>query len=316
MRAVFPLRSLVPALLSGLFAPAVAHASCGASFCSINTQWNVQGVWSEPGLRLDLRQEFIAQDQPLHRDAKVALGAIRRHHDEVRTINRNTLLTLDYGASPQWGLALTLPWINRDHFHIHNHQGVPLEARWDINEPGDARLLGRFQPEDSPIGWLFGVKLPTGDFESANASGDVAERSLQPGSGTTDVLLGASWHSGASASALSWFAQGLWQRAVDERGDYRPGYRLGLDAGLRYAAGRRVGLMVQLNGLAQGRDHGLEGEPEDSGQRAIFLSPGASVALGTSTQIYAFLQQPVYQRVNGVQLVAEQLYAAGLSIRF
>jgi hypothetical protein len=32
--------------------------------------------------------------------------------------------------------------------------------------------------------------------------------------------------------------------------------------------------------------------------------------------VYAFVQFPVYQRVNGVQLVADRSYAAGVSAQF
>jgi hypothetical protein len=316
MRAVFSLRRIIPALILTLLPLTHAHASCGASYCTVNTQWQVQGVWNEPGLRLDLRQEFIDQDQTLSRDDKVAIGAIHKHHDEVRTINRNTLLTLDYGFSPEWGVALTLPWVNRDHFHIHNHHGVPIDERWHIDELGDVRLLGRFQPESSSVSWLFGIKLPTGEIEFENENGDEAERSLQPGTGTSDVLLGAAWRSAASGSALSWFAQGLWQKPLAEHRDYRAGYQLGLDGGLRYAATPHFGFMAQLNGLWQDRERGRQGEPADSGKRAVFFSPGVSLALGEAAQAYVFLQQPLYHRVNGVQLTADQAWAAGLSLRF
>jgi hypothetical protein len=39
--------------------------------------------------------------------------------------------------------------------------------------------------------------------------------------------------------------------------------------------------------------------------------PGVSVALGDKTGAYGFDQVPLYQRVNGVQLVADWSVAAG-----
>ena len=45
--------------------------------------------------------------------------------------------------------------------------------------------------ELSFFGLSFGLKLPTGEFDVRNAMGALAERSLQPGTGTTDLLLGA-----------------------------------------------------------------------------------------------------------------------------
>jgi len=43
-------------LYAALALPALpASASCGAAFCSLNTNWDVQGAVTEPGLRADLR---------------------------------------------------------------------------------------------------------------------------------------------------------------------------------------------------------------------------------------------------------------------
>src|SRR5262245_25006260 len=73
-----------------------AQGSCGTAFCMVNTNWGMQGVSNERGARFDLRYEFIDQDQPMSGSRKVGVGEIRQHHDEVRTINRNWLATLDY----------------------------------------------------------------------------------------------------------------------------------------------------------------------------------------------------------------------------
>lgn len=308
-------RARLAALLLPVLLPATAAASCGASFCPLNTQWEVQGQGSGPGLRLDLRQEYIDQDQLRTGHTTVAVGQVPVHHDELETLNRNTLLGLDYGGEG-WGVNLTLPWVNRDHRHIHHHMGTDHLEQWNLDGLGDARLLGRLGVGDSTLQLLGGVKLPTGEFQEVNADGDAAERGLQAGTGTTDFLLGMGWHEHLPQAGLSVFTQWLWQQPVQERKDFRPGYQVSLDAGLRYAAGPRWSLMMQLNGQARGREHGPEGEPDDSGGRYVFVSPGASLQLTTNTQVYAFLQQPLYQHVNGVQLTADQAWAAGLSVRF
>ena len=120
-------------------------ASCGAAFCMVNTSWNTQGVWTEPGVRFDLRFEYIDQDQPMAGDSKVGVGEISQHHDEVRTINRNWLATVDYAFNAEWGVSATLPLIDRDHTHIHNHRGAKLTESWSFRELGDVRVLGRRQ---------------------------------------------------------------------------------------------------------------------------------------------------------------------------
>lgn len=314
-----PLAALMAA--AQLACPVVVQASCGSAFCGVNTSWDAQGLWDRPGLRADLRFEYIDQDQPRHGSDKVALGEIDRHHDEVRTINRNWLLNLDYGFDAHWGVSLVVPYVGRDHDHIHNHHGHQLPEAWDFSELGDVRLIGRYQfaPQafqDGRYGLKFGVKLPSGDHEVENAGGDRAERTLQPGSGTTDVILGAYFQHSGVDSRLRWFGQVLWQQPLAERADYRPGYQLSLDAGLSYGVSERLSALLQANVQIEGRDSGAEAEREDSGSRLLALSPGVAYALTRTTQVYAFVQLPVYQYVNGVQLTADAAYVAGVSLAF
>lgn len=301
-----------------------AQASCGASFCTVNTNWNMQGVAVEPGWRFDLRGEYVDQDSPRAGDDKVALGQIRRHHDEVETKNRNVMATLDYAYDDRWGVSVTAPVVEREHLHIHNHRGAKIPERWDFTSLGDVRLLGRYQwrtenAENASLGYYglnFGVKLPTGSIRERNQDGDLAERSLQPGTGSTDLMLGA-YHSRLLANSNSaLFVQGLLQHRLATREDYKPGNRLSLDAGYRYDATPRLGLMLQFNALFVAKDKGLEAEPNDSGGSFLFVSPGVSYAIAQNVQLYGFFQQPLRQHVNGVQLTQDWSVASGVSVRF
>jgi hypothetical protein len=74
--------------------------------------------------------------------------------------------------------------------------------------------------------------------------------------------------------------------------------------------------MLQLNYHVKDRDSGANAEPDDSGQRALFLSPGVSWNFAKRAQLYAFVQVPLYQAVNGVQLTAAWSALAGVSFRF
>jgi hypothetical protein len=301
-----------------------AYASCGAAFCMVNTNWNMQGFAPEPGLRLDLRFEYIDQDQPRAGSNKVAFGQISRHHDERRTINRNYLATFDYTFNADWGVAGTVPFVDRSHDHIHNHGGAQILDHWDFRELGDVSVLARRQwmsenpnaPTISFYGVNFGVKAPTGDFDVRNAQGALAERSLQPGSGTTDLLLGGFYSQVLPAHASSWFVQALWRGPLNTRDDYKPGQRVSLDVGYRYEATDRLGLMLQLNALHRSRDKGAQAEPEDTGGKFVFVSPGVSFAFTKAVQAYAFFHKPVYQYVNGVQITADWSAVAGLNLKF
>lgn len=326
MRPLFLRRcALLAAATLSVAMPAQAPASCGSAFCSINTSWDVQGGWSEPGARLDLRYEAITQDRPRSGSDAIAFGQVRRHHDEVSTRNRNWLATFDYAFNADWGLSVSAPLVDRRHVHIHNHQGEQLPEAWDFRAAGDVRVLGRYRlassesrdpPGAGATGLNVGLKLPTGRIDVRNGEGELAERSLQPGTGTTDALLGAYTAYGLPLHNLSWFAQGMLQLPLNARAGYRPGRRLGIDTGLRYDLGEQWSLMLQLNALIRGRDRGVEAEPLDTGGSSLWIGPGASYAATSDVRIYGFLQLPLAQHVNGVQITARKAAVIGMSARF
>jgi hypothetical protein len=318
-------RHSAAAALLAFAIPGCATASCGSAFCSVNTSWDVQGGSPEHGARLDLRYEAITQNRPRTGSRGIGFGEIRRHHDEVSTRNRNWIGTFDYAFNADWGVSVSAPLVDREHLHIHNHQGQQLRDAWDFRAAGDLRVLARYRlsssesrdpPASGAQGIQFGLKLPTGRFNVRNGSGELAERSLQPGTGTTDALLGAYITRSLPLSELSWFAQGMVQVPLNSRDGYRAGQRVTLDAGLRYDATERWSAMLQVNTVLRARDRGIQAEPEDTGGRAVWIAPGASYAVTGDVRIYGFLQLPVFQYVNGVQITAHKAVVIGLNARF
>lgn len=296
-----------------------AQASCGAAFCTLNTAWEAQGVPSDPGLRLDMRFEYIDQDQPRAGRREVAVGEIAQHHDEQRTLNRNLIATLDYAPGADWGLSLQLPYLQREHAHIHNHGGAALPQAWDFDGLGDARLTARRRLGADGVthGVIGGIKLPTGDKDVRNSDGDLAERSLQPGSGTTDLVLGyyANTMRALGTVPVRFFLHTQAQAPVNESDGYRPGAQYSVDLGMAYPAAGTWSALLQVNALVRRRDRGEEAEPENTGGSFVHLSPGVGYTAG-GVQFYGFVQLPVYQRVNGVQLTADSALAVGFSVRF
>ena len=306
--------------------PAQALASCGSAFCLINTNWDSHGAWSQPGLRLDLRYESVNQNQPMSGSRKVAVGAIPEEHDEVRTANRNGFAALDYTFNADWGASIAVPMVKRNHLHLENDfaAGTQTPESWNFNKLGDARVMGRYriatmEGGDHSLGTLglnFGLKLPTGSTNVRNEDGERAERTLQPGTGTTDALIGAYYARLLPMKDLSWFVQGLLQVPLNQHEGYKPGARISFDAGLRYDVTDRVGLLLQLNTLVRSRDSGANAERDNSGGRSWFLSPGVSIALTEGVRIYGFVQAPLYQYVNGVQLGSRPAAVLGMSAKF
>jgi hypothetical protein len=320
------MRTIIVRLGAGLaaLAPSLAQAACGSAFCTVNTDWNVQGVYVQPGARAELRYEYLNQDQPRAGSKAVDVGEVPAHHDEVSTLNQALFATFDYNWASGWGVSAIVPVIKREHEHIHNHMGEAIPEEWNFTALGDIRVAGRSQfpvgaadaAKPQTVGLIFGLKLPTGTTDETNDEGEQAERSLQPGTGTTDPFVGAYYQVRLPARGLTFFAQGAYAAPLDSYHDYKPGDRLTIDLGMRYDATPHIGLLLQLNGLWRGRDSGEQAEPDDSGGQYFFVSPGLSWLVTPKVQLFALVQLPIYQYVNGVQLTASWGATAGIGMRF
>lgn len=312
---------LLPVAAAFLASP--AQASCGAAFCSIQSDWTSETLGLAEGSSFDVRYERIRQDQPRTGSRRIGVGEIRGHHDEVRTTNDNLLLSYSHNFASGWGVGIVLPLVDREHLHIHNHRGAQLPEAWSLREPGDARITGRWQAQFGDAqsgartaGVLFGLKLPTGRTGIANGNGDVAERSLQPGTGTTDAILGAFLHQQLPAWSSSWFAQAQLQHALHRHDDYAPGTQLSADLGIARRTGEKLSLLLQLNAVLRQRDRGTQAEPANSGSRSLFVSPGLGYDISDAVRVYGFWQVPLHQSVNGVQLTARRALTVGVTTRF
>jgi hypothetical protein len=165
-------------------------------------------------------------------------------------------------------------------------------------------------------GLTFGVKLPTGDYRVQNGDGTQAERALQPGTGSTDLVYGAFYSAAALTSESSWWVQALIQQAVMTQDDFRPGNQYQLNLGYRQPLGSSLRGLLQLNTLVKSRDSGAEAEADLSGSTSVFLSPGLSYSVARDLEFYGFVQLPIYRYVNGVQLSANRAWVFGLTTRF
>lgn len=306
-------------LLPLMLLPMAVAASCGSAFCTINTDWDLQAPWQNNATHLDLRVETIHQDQLRYGTNKASLSGEVGEHDEVKTLNRNFIASISHALSSSLNLALKVPLVSRYHSHVFNDVGGPERESWEFTRLGDVRVLAHLRVDDAQsshgraFGLIGGVKLPTGSINVRNSAGEVAERSLQPGSGSTDVIAGG-FVSGHLAQT-GWHTQLRWQHAVSERQDYQPGDQVTLDAGMTYPIGA-IQALAQINLLWRGHDTGANAEPGDSGGKFVYFSPGAAVPLGENTQIYGLIQLPLVQAVRGSQLTADWAATLGLTMRF
>ncbi len=299
-----------------------ASASCGAAFCALNTMWSTQGVPADAGTaRLDMRYEYVNQNQLLRGRHRISQAEDDSDTTERRTVNENLVTTLDYAFSRNWAVSASVPIVHRVHSHVADPMGAATEESWRFTKVADARVLGlyRFDNEKNPLvsyGLTFGVKLPTGDHRVRNSDGALAERALQPGSGSTDLVLGGFFSGAALTMDSSWWVQALVQQAVQTKDNFKPGNQYQLNLGYRHPFDSSFRGLLQLNTLVKGRDSGEEAEPELSGSKTVFLSPGLSYSITRDAELYGFFQLPIYRYVNGIQLSASSALVFGITTRF
>ena len=302
---------------------ALACAACG---CTLSKDWGTQGITATPGFTADLSYDYTNQNQQRYgsgtaSSAKISELWLAGQEIEDYTVTRTTTASLNY-TSDTWGVSAQLPFVQRTH-GTYGDNGASTSSSPDYssyasssdNGIGDTRIIGRYTgfSADKTAGIIAGLKLPTGSTD-ANFNDGVTplDRSLQIGTGSTDIILGAFLT--GTIEAYGWFAQGTVQHAVATKTidgqDYIPGDAYSLNAGIRYAKfGARFTPMLQLNYIHRQPDSGTAATPADaltgsagSGGTLVYLAPGALIRVGDGTSVYGFVQLPIYQYVNSLQL--------------
>ena len=319
------------AICLGILSASGAHASCGSTVCSVNTNWDEHSI-NRPGLSIDLRYSSARLDQLRSGSSKITAedpttAPTGEEVENLYTDNRLLTATVDYAPDDKTGFSVQLPYVMRTHKHTIADPVQPVVETFDASALGDIRVVGRYRiaaDDSGGIGIKAGLKLATGRKDVANDQGVVpGEVSLQPGNGSTDLIVGAFWQRGAHGDALSYFAQAMLQTSIRHVADFKPGNQINLDAGLRYALGSSASALLQLNYQNNAQDSGVAAPADASGMpgtstggRFLYLSPGVSFAVVPGTNLYGLLQLPLYQYVNGEQLTASRSFTVGINHRF
>ena len=325
------------------FTPGTGHA-CAACGCTVNAD-AAMGFSAASGWRLAIEYDYINQDQlrsgtssatpeqVVNNPSNPTLGGGEIEH---HTLNRYVNLRLDYRADADWNFALIVPYIMRDHSTFGQQQApysstetAPDQLTYGhVSNLGDVKLLAAYQgllPTQN-LGVQFGLKLPTGqdgtrtDFESGPGLGTPVDASLQAGSGSTDLIVGAYYYQAVSQN-LDAFASAQFQAAVieslDQRGsDFRPGNASSFSIGLRYVADPRWVPQAQINLIHKDADQGALADRPDTAGTVAYFSPGLTVQALSRVHVYGLLQLPVYNNLSGYQLFPHWTATAGLSYMF
>jgi len=296
-------------------------SACSVCGCSLSSDWAAQGYDTAQGFDEYLNYQYYNQD-----NLRTGTGNVDKNDfplpngQEIQqdTLTRSTTLGIDYVASPRWAIDFLLPYYDRYHSTIAPGDTEISESHAD--GIGDLRLLARYQvfhPKGS-FGFQFGLKLPTGEFnqnfQTGPQAGNLVDRGLQLGTGTTDLVLGASYF-GRPFLNVGYFAQATVQQALAERDGFLPSSTLNLNVGVRYLNTSPITPLIQLNARWDTREHGVYADSENSGDAAFYVSPGMTAQLGMRESLFAFLQLPALQRVNGLQLDPRWLLSVGFRFK-
>lgn len=319
-----PVAPSAAAALSLLLLAAVPRdaSACSACGCTLSSDWASQGLAATGGWRADVRFDYFDQTQLRAGTHAVARDTFALPADEEiqqYTANRNYTFDLDYSPSRNWGISVMLPWFDRAHATIAaGDAGVSTSHDRGV---GDLRVIARYTGLDArrTTGIEFGLKLPTGEFESTFDAGPqrgaALDRGLQLGTGTTDLLLGV-YHFDMLAPDWGYFAQALLSQPLASRDAFRPGTGVNLNAGLRYSGFAAVEPQLQVNARIERRESGANADVANSGATLVYLSPGVTWNVSRRFSAYAFVQAPLYQRVNGLQIETTRLVSLGLHYIF
>jgi hypothetical protein len=333
--------------------PLTAHA-CATCGCTLSTD-AATGYSSQSGWRVNLEYDYLDQDELRGGSSTVSPARIVNQPSdpsldggeiEKDTTNRYLNLSIGYRPNADWGFTLLLPYVQRDHstYGVQTQPFTPAEiapnqiSATSVSGLGDFKLVASYQgflPTHN-LGVQVGVKLPTGNyggqtddgtivghpvlFKSGPLAGQALDTSLQAGTGSTDLIVGAYYYQAVSQN-FDAFVNGQFQAAVSERlhtsgADYRPGNQVTMSAGLRYEAHPTWVPQLQINLLHKSADQGAFADRADTAGTVAYLSPGLTVSLRENVQIYAFAQLPVYSQLQGYQLFPRWTASAGISGAF
>jgi hypothetical protein len=143
------------------------------------------------------------------------------------------------------------------------------------------------------------------------------------------VILGATYQGGilhdtgvsgpmGSTALIPLFASVTYRRNGRGTHEYRRGDELQVSGGSEYPLAPSLHVIGQVNLRHTAKDDvGATIEnPALTGGTYVYVSPGLRLLAGTNTSLYGYVQIPVVQRVNGVQLVSRANYLVGIQRRF
>lgn len=218
---------------------------------------------------------------------------------------------VNYMFNRQWGVEAEIPYWDRT-FKTETDVPNPGDVQsFNHDNIGDIRVKGVYTgfSDDMSTGVTFGLKLANGDFTYPNF-----DRDTSIGTGSTDLLLGA-FHQGdlTGDGMFNWFVNGQMDIPFITQQNYRPGDEFDVAVGsyyngLDWGKAGKLSPLLQLITSIREHDTGMNASQpingiQQSGYQRLLISPGLEYDIN-SVKLYGDVEVPVFQNMNGNQLVA------------
>jgi len=282
--------------------------------------------------RLDLSYRYVDQSRKLAGTSATtevltpgvnfATGELEPdHHREIKTGFHVMQADLSYGLTSRLSLTASVPLVSvKHHEHVVIEDGEERFTDGDGTKGfGDVQVGARYAFLPSTRDLLLtsvAAKLPTGAHKRLDTAGEITEPTLQPGTGSTDVVAGLLYSHQLEPMKSEVFLNASYRHNGTSDLRYKLGDESQATAGVTRTLDGGWTASVQLNLRHGRRDRFIGVDVPSTGSTLLNLTPGLRWQASPSLAVYAFVPVPVHQRVNEAQLAPRLGVVTGFSRRF
>jgi len=289
-------------------------ASIACDFCLLSQGISPLDTMKGTGIKISERYTLLDQ---------VYQGTSEKANPGAKETHWTTELTGFYGITPEFMVMAVVPYKNgRTSGEADLTMTPPMldtAMAGDASGLGDVALLGRytFLKNETPdtttvMAGIAGIKFSTGKTNARTSDGmSYLDSHLQPGTGSTDYLLGLSYSH--SLQRLSFSANLLGTITTEGKfgtTKHEFGNALNYDASGKYRIAPesfsptkpQLFAALGINGEVRQREKENGVAVPDSGGNTIYLSPGLQLVFAPHWSVEASYQHAIYHKLNGTQL--------------
>lgn len=306
----------------------MTNAGFACDYCMLSQGISPLDTMKGTGIKISERYTLLDQ---------MYQGTSEKANPGAKETHWTTELTGFYGITPDFMVLAVVPYKHGKTTGEADMTTIPptldTTMAGDASGLGDVALMGRYaflkqeNPETTTIlAGLAGIKLPTGRTNARTSDGMAyLDSHMQPGTGSTDYLLGISFsHSlsrfSVSANLLGTIA-GAGRFGVTE---HEFGNSMNYDVTAKYRIvpeefspmKPQVFAALGLNGEVREREKEDHVTVTDSGGNTIYLSPGLQFVLAPHWIVDLLYQRAIYHNLYGNQLGETYKAVTGVTYLF